>query len=390
MKKRALRIPLYIIAALVIAYFCLPQYARTALIYWYVGIDDYPIFHNRTVEASDPAPWNLHQNYNTTKIPETLLDSMMAYKPIAFVIAKDSMLLHEEYWDEYGKQSLTNPFSASKSIVGILTGIAIDKGFIKNENDKVIDYLPDFNHHNNAEVTIRDLLVMASGSSWNEEYAGLFTPTTAAYYGKDIEKLMMKQTIDDQPGVKFRYQSGNTQLLALIITRASGMSLSEFASRYFWGPVQAENDALWCLDHKNGVEKAYCCFNTNATDLARLGQLVLNNGKWNNYQVISEEWLQKSLSPATYLTDKNDKPVDFYGYQWWMLNHRGHDIKYARGILGQYVFVIKDLNAVVVRMGHIRSKNYIGHHPSDVYLYLDAALDMLEPFNAVPSIQETE
>ena len=378
MKKRVVKITGIVVLALVLAYFVLPQYARTALIYWYVGIDDYTIFHNRTVEANDPSPWNHHPQYNTLSIPSTFTDSMMQYQPIAFVIAKDSMLLHEEYWDGYNQESLTNPFSATKSIVGILTGIAVDKGFIHSIDDKVITYLPEFDHDGNEAVTIRDLLVMASGSSWNEEYAGLFTPTTAAYYGKDINKLMAEQRIIDKPGENFRYQSGNTQLLAMLVTQSSGMTLSEFASRYFWTPVQAENDAFWCLDHKDGMEKAYCCFNTNATDLARLGQLVLNGGRWNDYQVVSKQWIDQSLAPAIYLSDKNDNAVDFYGFQWWMLTHRGHEVTYARGILGQYVFVISDLNAVVVRMGHIRSKDYIGHHPSDVLLYLDMALDMLE------------
>ncbi len=377
MKKRALKITLLIITTLAVAYFCLPQYAQKALIYWHVGIDDYPIFDNRIVEAKDPSAWSHHTEYNTLQIPSELLDSVLNNKPIAFTIIKDSMLLHEEYWDGYSEESLTNPFSASKSIVGILTGIAIDKGFIGSVNDKVVDYLPDFNHNGNDAMTIKDVLEMSSGSGWKEEYSGLFTPTTAAYYGKDLEKLMMKQTTEIEPGKVFRYQSGNTQLLALIISKSSGMTLSEFASEYLWTPIQAERDALWCLDHKDGIEKAYCCFNTNATDLARLGQLVLNNGVWDGKQVVSQEWLRKSLAPASHIVDKNGKAVDFYGYQWWMLNHRGHDIKYARGILGQYVFVIPDINVVVVRMGHIRSNTYMGHHPDDVYLYIDIALDML-------------
>jgi len=312
MKKRAVKITGIVVLALVLAYFVLPQYARTALIYWYVGIDDYSIFHNRTVEANDPSPWNHHPQYNTLAIPTTYTDSMLQYRPIAFVIAKDSMLLHEEYWDGYNQESLTNPFSATKSIVGILTGIAVDKGFISSIDDKVVKYLPEFNHDGNDAVTIRDLLVMASGSSWNEEYSGLFTPTTAAYYGKDINKLMEQQQIIDKPGEKYRYQSGNSQLLAMIVSQSSGMTLSEFASKYFWTPVQAENNALWCLDHKDGMEKAYCCFNTNATDLARLGQLVLNDGRWNDYQVVSKQWLDQSLAPANYLMDKKNKPVDFY------------------------------------------------------------------------------
>ncbi len=369
---------LLILAGLAIIYLCLPQYARTALIYWHVGIDDHPIFHNRIVEAGDPSPWKHHPAYNQYQLPEALLDSMLQYEPIAYIIIKDSMLLHEEYWDGYSEKSLTNPFSASKSIVSILMGIAIDKGFVESVNDKVIKYLPEaFNHDGNDAMTIKDLLQMASGSEWNEEYSGLFTPTTAAYYGKDLEQLMLKQGSETKPGEKYRYQSGNTQLLAMIITQASGMTLSDFASTYFWTPVQAERDALWCLDDEEGMEKAYCCFNTNATDMARLGQLVLNRGAWNNHRVVSEAWLEESLKPASHLHDEKGKQVDFYGYQWWMLQHRGHAITYARGILGQYVLIFPDLNMVVVRMGHHRSKKYIGHHPSDVYLYIDAALQMI-------------
>ncbi|HPE86222.1 MAG: class C beta-lactamase-related serine hydrolase [Bacteroidia bacterium] len=378
MKKRAVKISLLVLATLVVTYFALPQYARTALRYGYVGIDDYTIFHNRTVEALDPSPWNQHPQYNTLTIPETFYDSIVKYKPIAFVIVKDSMLLHETYWEEYSAESLTNPFSATKSIVGILTGIAIDKGFIGSENDPVIQYIPELDKNIFSGLTLKNLLEMASGSDWNEEYSGLFTPTTAAYYGKNLEKLLLNQHIETKPGITFRYQSGNTQLLAMIISRASGITLSEFASRYFWSPVQAERDARWSLDKKNGMEKAYCCFNTNATDLARLGQLLLNNGQWNGYQVVSKTWIEKSLTPAQHLLDNQGNPVDFYGYQWWMLNHRSHTIYYARGILGQYVFVIPDMNTVMVRMGHIRSKDYIGHHPTDVYLYLDTALEMLK------------
>jgi CubicO group peptidase (beta-lactamase class C family) len=92
--------------------------------------------------------------------------------------------------------------------------------------------------------------------------------------------------------------------------------------------------------------------------------LVLNKGMWNGIQIVSEEYIIEATSPKTYLTDKETGDVvDFYGFQWWIVNYKGHQIPYMRGILGQYIFSIPDKNAVVVRLGHERSKEYIGHHP---------------------------
>jgi CubicO group peptidase (beta-lactamase class C family) len=139
----------------------------------------------------------------------------------------------------------------------------------------------------------------------------------------------------------------------------------------------AEQDALWCLDHENGLEKAFCCFNSNARDFARWGQLVLNDGSWNGKQLISETYLKQSISPADYLTDETGKKVDYYGFQWWIIDYKGYQIPYMRGLLGQYVFAIKEKNAVVVRLGHKRSDELIGPNRKDIFVYLDAAFNIL-------------
>jgi CubicO group peptidase (beta-lactamase class C family) len=141
----------------------------------------------------------------------------------------------------------------------------------------------------------------------------------------------------------------------------------------------AEHDALWCLDRNDGVEKAFCCFNSNARDFARFGQLVLNQGIWNGEQVVPASYLAEALTPATYLYDpETNKNVDFYGYQWWMINIDGYRAWYARGLLGQYIFVIPDLNAVVVRLGHVRNSNRIDGAPEDVYTYIRVGIDIVK------------
>ena len=140
----------------------------------------------------------------------------------------------------------------------------------------------------------------------------------------------------------------------------------------------AKQPALWSLDKHNGDEKAYCCFNSNARDFARIGKLILNDGLIDSTQVISKTYIQSSISPAEYLVHHKDKEsVDFYGYQWWITKVENQAIPYARGIYGQYIFVLKNENAIVVRLGHKRSKHKVNHHPSEIYTYISAAQRIL-------------
>lgn len=220
---------------------------------------------------------------------------------------------------------------------------------------------------------------MSSGLSWDESYSSLFSLTTKGYYGNNLPQLVLNQTAVKEPGKLFEYRSGDTQLLSLIIEKATGKTLSDYASEKIWTKVGAEHDALWCLDRKDGVEKAFCCFNTNARDFARFGQLVLNGGKWNGEQIVPANYLNEALAPATYLFDpETKKNVDFYGYQWWIINIDGKKVWYARGLLGQYIFVIPDLNAVVVRLGHVRNNNRIDGTPEDVHKYIRFGIDIVK------------
>jgi len=219
---------------------------------------------------------------------------------------------------------------------------------------------------------------MSSGSNWDESYTSPMSMTTQAYYGNDLQALAEEMHVVDEPGKYFSYKSGDTQLLSLIVKNATGKALGDYASEKLWQPMGAEHDALWCLDKKDGLEKAYCCFNSNARDFARFGKLVLNHGRFNGKQVISEKYITEATTPARYLLDDEGKPLDFYGFQWWIVKSGGKYIPYARGILGQYIFAIPEKNAIIVRLGHTRSENYIAHHPCDVITYLEEGMKMLK------------
>ncbi len=378
-KNKAIKITGIVVLVLVITYLASPTYVQRALIYQKVGIDDYPIFPNRTVEAGNPQSWKNHESYNMKAISDDVMSKIEELQTIAFVVIKDGKLKHEEYWGDYSAESKTNSFSAAKSIVGLLMGCAIDDGFIKGVDEKVSNYFPEIIGEYSGELTIRNVLTMSSGLNWDESYGSLFSTTTEAYYGNNLPKLILGLEVDKQPGKEFRYLSGNTQLLAMIITKATGKKLGQYASEKLWIPLQAEHDALWCLDKDKGLEKAYCCFNSNATDFARIGQMVLDSGRWNGQQIISEDYILESVSPANYLKETGtNNQLNYYGFQWWIMAYKGHHVAYARGILGQYIFVIPSMNAVVVRLGHVRSNRYKNHHPLCAYTYLDAAFQIFD------------
>ena len=378
-KSKKTKIFLYSVLFLFVIWLLLPYYLRTALTYWYPGIDDYKIFENRVVLASpDPVPWPKSERYNSMELPPALKDTLEHYKSIAYLVIQNDSLVFEKYWEGYGPDSHSNSFSAAKSIVSLLIGAAIDEGKIKSVDEPAYHYLPHLTSGLDRELKIRDLLTMSSGSNWDESYSSPLSMTTQAYYGNDLVALSEKIHIVEQPGKYFSYKSGDTELLSLIVKAATGKTLSDYASEKLWQPMGAEHDALWSLDKEGGVEKAYCCFNSNARDFARFGKLVLNNGSFGGKQLVSEKYIKEATTPASYLLDEDGKPCEYYGFQWWIMKADGKEHPYMRGILGQYVIVVPEKNAVIVRLGHKRSKSYINNHPADAVAYLKEGLKLLK------------
>lgn len=362
-KKILLGILAFIVLINLVVVFSGNSYLYKALIYRYVGIDDYTIFHNRTIKAGTYVPIPEASLYNKTKLSSEFKKYLAETQTIAFLVLKNDSVYYEEYWDGYDANSLSNSFSAAKSIVSILVGIAIDEGNIRSVDQKVSDFIPEYKQGLNAELTIKHLLTMSASFNWDESYNGLFSKTTKAYYGRNLEKMLLNLKVTDTPGQEFNYQSSNQLVLAYIIERVTGTTLSEYASEKLWKPLGAENDALWCLDKKDGLEKAYCCFNSNARDFSRIGLLYLHHGVFNNQRIVSEEYVKKSVEPAD-LVDEFGNKVDYYGYSWWLSDVDTVNYFYARGILGQYIIVIPDKNIVVVRLGKIR-KGHKGLPPHD-------------------------
>lgn len=332
-------------------------YLFKAVYYNFAGINDYQIFSNDTVRTSVPQPWPISEQFNKVTSPDSLNTLLEDIKTIAVVVIKNDSLLYEKYWDGYSASSLSGSFSVAKSITSLLVGAAIKDGKIKSVDETVGNYLPEFKEGLAVKLKIRDLLTMSSGSNWDESYSNPLSVTTEAYYGSDVPKVAKSVKIEKEPGTCHTYKSGDTELLAMIVEKATGKSLAQYASEKLWQPLGAEHAALWSTDHDIGTAKAYCCFNTNARDFARIGQLMLDSGKWKGNTVIDSSYYSKSISPCN-IPDESGKPCNYYGYQWWLApSYPG--VFYARGILGQYIIGIPSKKVVIVRLGHKRQKNMV-------------------------------
>ncbi len=352
------------------------MYVYKALIYNFADIDDYKLFENRIIEkGKTPQAWQFSSSYNVKPLPDSSEVYHNKLESVAFIIVKNDSIVYEKYWKDYNEKSLTNSFSIAKSILNILVGVALKEGKIKSLDQKISDFIPEFKVGKKNKVSIRDLLNMSSGLSWDESYSNPFSKTTEAYYGTNLNKLVIEQESIEEPNKIFRYLSGNSQLISIILKTATGKSISEYAQEKLWNPIGAEQNALWCIDAKDGDEKAYCCFNSNARDFSRLGKLYLNQGSWDGYQIVDTSFVKASITPNGTFDPLTNQKNDFYGLHWWVLpNYKGLNIFYARGILGQYVVVIPSKKLIITRLG-LQKGILVGNHYSDMLKYIDMAIE---------------
>jgi CubicO group peptidase (beta-lactamase class C family) len=374
MKKLLLRFfgTIFLILCLFCAFLLLSGrgYLFKAAWYYTADIDDYKIFDNRVVTAGNPQPWTKSGNYNSISLPGELEQKLNVNKTVALAVIRNDSLYFERYWSGYSDSSLSGSFSVAKSINSLLIGCLMKEGKIRSLDQPVGDFVPEFNEGEKKKVTIRHLLTMSSGSNWDESYSDPFSVTTEGYYGKRVYKTATGVKIKHEPGTLHSYKSGDTQLLGFIIEKASGKSVSEYASEKLWKPLGAMRNALWSLDHKNGHEKSYCCFNSNVLDFARIGQLMIDSGRWKGTEIIDMNYWKESITPCM-ITDDSGLKCNYYGYQWWILPDRP-EIYYARGILGQFIVMIPSKNMVVVRLGEI-SGGSSGNAADMVYWLVDWA-----------------
>ena len=331
-------------------------------------IDDYPNFDNRTIEAGKPQAWPEHSAYNSVQATQKLQQTNESLGTVAFLIIKNDSIWYESYADGYSATSKTNSFSMAKSVTSALLGKAIRDGYIKNLEQPVADFFPQFD----KRLTVGDLSSMASGLNWQEDYYNPFGMTAQSYLDENIRKIILDLKVVEQPGEKFKYLSGNTELLGMVIEKATKKSLSNYLSESFWEPLGMHEDALWQLDSKeSGMEKAFCCLASNARDFAKFGRLYAHQGNFRGNQLLDSSFVKKSTAPRFAETP-------FYGYGFWLSNFMHKKIVVMRGILGQYVISIPEDKVIIVRLGHQRGERLTDKKfTKDFYTYIRESYKMI-------------
>ena len=338
-------------------------------------ITDYIYFENIDIPKSkNPQAWPIHQDFNTSKSTLRLNDTHDRLGTVAFLIIKNDSLWYEKYYDGYSEKSYSNSFSIAKSLVTAVLGRAIDEGFINDLNQKVGDFIPQYKNGLASNLTVGDLSSMSSGMKWTENYTNIFGVTARAYVGSGgLEELIKSRPIIREPGKSFKYLSGDTQLLAMTIEKATKKKLSNLVYDWFWNPIGAENNALWQVDNlTTNTEKAYCCFNSNARDFAKLGKLFKDYGYWNREKLLDSSFVKKA-------TTKRFDKSPYYGYGFWLGSYKKMNYFSMRGHLGQYVIVFPEPNIIIVRLGKRNDKKSEGNiYPDDLNTYIEEAFKMIE------------
>ncbi|WP_282088202.1 serine hydrolase domain-containing protein [Aquimarina algiphila] len=337
-------------------------------------IDDYPHFDNRKIEkGNSTSAWAVHPDYNKAKSTDKLDAINEQLGTVAFMIVKNDSIWYENYAEGYNKDSKTNSFSMAKSLVTGILGKAIMDGHIKSLDQPLGDFFPEFSKGLAAKTTVGDLSSMSSGLNWIEHYTSPFSITARVYYDPNIRDVMLGLEVVDEPGKKFKYLSGNTQLLGMVIEKATGQQLSSYLSQSFWKPLGMQQDAIWQLDSDDsGMEKAYCCVASNARDFARFGMLFKNKGVFEGEQILPEEFTEIA-------TRARFEDGEMYGYGFWLSDHLDKKIFAMRGILGQYVICIPEDNIMIVRLGHNRGQFVPGESfTEDFFVFIEEAYKMLE------------
>ncbi|MGA9798961.1 MAG: serine hydrolase [Terriglobales bacterium] len=312
-----------------------------------------PVFPLR--ESSAP----FAANYTYANQQHTLDEYFVRNYVVGFVILHDDQILLEKYFHGANEESRFLSNSVSKSFTSMLVGAAIAEGKIKSVDDPVVKYLPWLKESSGyRDATIKNLLEMASGVKFDEEYtnpdADITRYVSALLHGDpSFHDLALSIKAKVKPGTKFEYQTINTQVLGMTIEAATGQTLNHYAEEKLWSKIGPEGDAFYFRSMKQPQRCAGSSLNVRLRDYARFGLMAMNGGTLGGQRVVPEEWIKDSTQPeGKVLQPEPNGPNDHqnfgYGYQWWILNNDDGAFA-ALGIYGQTIYVNPKRHVVIVQ-----------------------------------------
>ena len=303
---------------------------------------------------------------------------LLNHQTRAFLVLWKGQLVHQ-FYHQFKPHYQFNSMSMLKTLVALLIGIAIDQGLIAGVHVKAAEFLPEWQHDARRDITIEHLLSMQSGlkSDVKLDAKTWVLPVIPLYLGNEIERTALALPSVAPPGQYFEYNNYNTQLLGIILQRASGLTAAQFLSKNLWQPLHCHSGFLW-LDKPHGQARTFGAFFAQPEDWLRVGQLFVNRGSFQGQQIVSAQWLEQMQIPRnTPERGVVDGRAD-YGYQLWLKAHdygliRGipwfeathattafHDdaLFYLEGLRGQCLFIHPHHDLVVLRMGERPKKDW--------------------------------
>lgn len=295
------------------------------------------------------------------QISQAALDKIARYaqehNSSALLVMHQGKMVLEKYWRGHDRNTYTNSMSLAKTVLSLLIGVAIAEGNIQSELDPVAKYIPEWANDDRAKITIEDLLKMQSGLRDYEVTDDPFSDIVQMYLGSDAQAAALKVPAQTPPSQIFAYTNANSQILGLVLERATGQRFGQYLATKLWQPIGAQEAQLW-LDRPNGNAKPFCCLFARSQDWLRVGQLLLNSGKVNQQQIVPAKWIKKMVT--------SDGVEPFYGYHIWLKARTqdgpgytkratetflADDMFYLDGWGQQRVYIMPSQELVVVRVG---------------------------------------
>jgi CubicO group peptidase (beta-lactamase class C family) len=288
---------------------------------------------------------------------QTAIDFAEAQNSVALLVMHRDQLVVEQYWQGQTATALVNSMSMVKTLLALLIGIAIDEGNIQSIQDPLSQYLPEWGDDPRGKITLEDLLYMQSGLRNDNRTDTISSDLVQLYIGSDVQKTALAIPLECPPGAEYVYNNVNSQILGLVLERATGESFGDYLSSRLWQPLRNRDGFVW-LDRAGGHAKSFCCFFATPQDWLRVGQMLLHQGKVGHRQVVPADWLRQMLIPS---------PIEpTFGLHLWVKARTADypqvnlaasapfvapDTFYLDGRHHQRVYVIPSHELVIVRIG---------------------------------------
>ena len=347
------------------------------------GEEKTAIGSNDAWPASTPEDQGMDSNVlytMMTKLMQSKTDSASTFDSI--LILRNGQVVTELYSSRMTPDALHPVHSMTKSVTSAVFGAALREGLIGSVDDKLLDYFPEYKAKMDStaaaekeNIKLRHVLTMSDGLEWDEFMKAYDENNSAVQLraSRDPVQYVLDKKVALDPGSTFNYNTGDSQLLSEIIARKSGTNAIEYAKKSLFEPLGIEH-FLW-ETMNDGVAIGGANLYMTTRDFAKIGLLYLNKGRWGDQSIVSEQWVRESSVKHVDLTVLDS---DGYGYQWWINQFGGYS---ARGLDGQYLFVMPEQNLVAVFFSKL---NQSGDFQLPLYIMEGAVLDSIVSAEKIP------